>query len=62
MRLFPRLKFRTKLNLGMSAILIVMALILLPLIGSMSAKSLVEESKKRGAALVESLADRKSVV
>ena len=57
-RLFPRLKFRTKLNLGMSGILIVMALVLLPLVGSMSAKSLVEESKKRGAALVGSLAAR----
>ena len=42
----------------MSAILIVMALILLPLVGSMSATSLVEESKMRGSALVESLAAR----
>lgn len=58
MRIIARLKFRTKLNLGMSAILIVMALILLPLVGNMSANSLVEESKKRGAALAESLAAR----
>lgn len=58
MRLFPRLRFRTKLNLGMSAILVVMALLLLPSIGTMSARSLVDESKKRGAALVESLAAR----
>lgn len=57
-RLFPRLRFRTKLNLGMSAVLIVMALLLLPIIGTMTAKSLVEESKRRGAALSESLAAR----
>lgn len=58
MRIFPRLKFRTKLNLGMSSILVVMALLLLPLIGTMSANSLVEESKKRGSALVEGLSVR----
>lgn len=58
MRLFPRLKFRTKLILGMSAILIVMAALLLPLVGTMSAKSLVDESKKRGSSLAESLASR----
>lgn len=58
MRIYPRLKFGTKLNLGISAILIVMALLLLPLVGSMNAKSLVEESRKRGAALAESLAAR----
>ena len=58
MRLFPRLRFRTKLNLGIGSILVAMALLLLPLIGTMSARSLVEESKKRGSALVESLAIR----
>ncbi|BCS88028.1 ATP-binding protein [Pseudodesulfovibrio sediminis] len=58
MRLFPRLRFRTKLNVGMSAILIVMALLLLPMVGTMNARSLVEESKMRGAALAESLASR----
>jgi len=57
-RFFPRLKFGTKLNLGISAILIVMALLLLPVVGSMNAKSLVEEGKKRGSALAESLATR----
>ncbi|WP_316896651.1 ATP-binding protein [Pseudodesulfovibrio indicus] len=58
MRIFPRLRFRTKLNLGMASILVVMALLLLPLIGTMSANSLVEESKKRGSALVEGLSVR----
>ncbi|CCH50148.1 ATP-binding protein [Pseudodesulfovibrio piezophilus] len=58
MRLVSRLKFRTKLNLGISAILIAMALLLLPLVGTMTSKTLVEESKKRGSALAESLAAR----
>ncbi|EGB14515.1 multi-sensor signal transduction histidine kinase [Pseudodesulfovibrio mercurii] len=58
MRFFPRLRFRTKLNLGMSAILVGMAVLLLPLVGSMSASSLVEESKKRGSALAEGLSVR----
>jgi len=58
MRLFSRLKFRTKLNLGISAILISMASLLLPLVGNMTAKILLEESRKRGTALVESLSAR----
>jgi PAS domain S-box-containing protein len=58
MRIFPRLKFRTKLNLGMSAILVGMAVLLLPLVGTMSANSLVDESKKRGSALAEGLSVR----
>jgi PAS domain S-box-containing protein len=58
MRVFSRLKFRTKLNLGISAILIAMAVLLLPLVGNMTAKSLMEESRKRGSALVESLSAR----
>jgi PAS domain S-box len=58
MRLLSRLKFHTKLNLGISAILIAMAVLLLPLVGNMTAKTLLEESRKRGSALVESLAAR----
>ncbi len=58
MYLISRLRFRTKLNLGMSAILIIMAALLLPLVGSMTTNTLVKESKKRGAVLVESLAVR----
>lgn len=57
-RLFSKLKFSTKLNLGISAILILMALLLLPLVGNMTAKSLVSESKKRGSTLAETLAVR----
>lgn len=55
-RFFTRLKFRTKLNLGICAILIVMALLLLPLVGTTTSRTLVEESKKRGFALAESMA------
>ncbi|BDQ33449.1 ATP-binding protein [Pseudodesulfovibrio portus] len=58
MRLFPRLRFRTKLNLGISGILIVMAILLLPIVGTMNARSLVDEARRRGTALVESLAAR----
>ncbi|WP_285907284.1 ATP-binding protein [Pseudodesulfovibrio pelocollis] len=58
MRLFSKLKFRTKLNLGISAILISMAVLLLPLVSNMTAKILLEESRKRGSALVESLSAR----
>lgn len=57
-RFISKLKFRTKLNLGISAILITMAILLLPLVGSMTSKTLVEEAKKRGAALAGSLATR----
>ncbi|QJB55029.1 ATP-binding protein [Pseudodesulfovibrio sp. zrk46] len=58
MRVFSRMKFRTKLILGMSSVLIVMASLLLPLVGTMTSNTLVEESKKRGSALTESLASR----
>ncbi|WP_243545340.1 ATP-binding protein [Pseudodesulfovibrio tunisiensis] len=58
MRPLARLKFRTKLNLGITAIVVAMALVLLPLVGRMTAKALVEESKKRGSARAESLSTR----
>lgn len=57
-RLLTKLKFRTKLNLGISAILIIMALLLLPMVGHMTSKALVEEAKKRGSALAESMASQ----
>lgn len=58
MRFFSRMKFHTKLNLGIVAIVMGMAIVLLPLVGGMTARSLIEENKKRGAALAESLAVR----
>ena len=44
--------------MGISGILIVMAILLLPIVGTMNARSLVDEAKRRGTALVESLAAR----
>ncbi|WP_419784864.1 ATP-binding protein [Pseudodesulfovibrio sp.] len=58
MRFFSTLKFRTKLNLGICSILVVMAVLLLTLMGNMSAKLLIEENKKRGSAMAQSLAAR----
>ncbi|MDD3311252.1 ATP-binding protein [Pseudodesulfovibrio sp.] len=58
MRFLSTLKFRTKLNLGICCILVVMAVLLLTLVGNMSAKLLIEENKKRGSALAQSLAAR----
>jgi len=55
-RLLSKLKFRTKLNLGISAILIVMALFLLPLVAHMTTEALVDESKMRGSSLASSMA------
>lgn len=58
LRFLNKLKFRTKLNLGIYGLLIIMALLLLPLVGSTTTKTLVEESKKRGSSLAESMAAR----
>lgn len=57
-RLLSRMRFRTKLGLGLSGIVLSMALALLPIVGNMHAESLVEESKKRGTALLDSLVAR----
>ncbi len=58
MRIFSRLRFRTKLNLGITAIVVGMAVILLPFVGNMTASALIKENKQRGSALAESLAVR----
>ncbi|MEF2144068.1 MAG: ATP-binding protein [Desulfovibrionaceae bacterium] len=58
MRLFSRLKFRSKLVLGITAIVVCTTLGLAPLVGRMTASALLDESKKRGVALAESLAAR----
>lgn len=55
---FSRLKFETKLNLGILAIVIFMALTLLPIVTRMTSSALINENKKRGLALAESLAAR----
>lgn len=56
--LFSRFKFETKLNLGIIAIVLGMAAVLLPVVSKMTSSALVTENKLRGAALVESLAAR----
>lgn len=57
-RLLNRLKFETKLNLGIIGIMLGMALMLLPVVARMTGTALIEENKMRGAALAESLAAR----
>ncbi|MDP3430939.1 MAG: PAS domain-containing sensor histidine kinase, partial [Desulfomicrobium sp.] len=56
--LFSRLKFETKLNLGIIAIVLGMAAVLLPTVAKMTSSALVAENKLRGSALAESLAAR----
>jgi PAS domain S-box-containing protein len=56
--LFGRLKFETKLNLGIIAIVVSMAAVLLPTVATMTSSALVAENKLRGIALAESLAAR----
>jgi hypothetical protein len=53
-----RLKFETKLNLGIIAIVLGMAVFLLPVVARMTSSALVTENKLRGAALAEGLAAR----
>ena len=55
---FSRLKFETKLNLGIIAIVLGMAAVLLPTVAKMTSSALVAENKLRGSALAESLAAR----
>jgi len=56
--LFSRLKFEVKLNLGIMAIVLGMAVFLLPVVARMTTSALVTENKLRGIALAESLAAR----
>ncbi|SKA81817.1 PAS domain S-box-containing protein [Paucidesulfovibrio gracilis DSM 16080] len=58
MRVISRLRFRSKLILGITAIVVCTTLGLTPLVARMTATALLDESKKRGAALAESLAAR----
>ena len=58
MNFFLRLKFSTKIVLGISGIMVFMALVLTPSVSQMAASALVKESKKRGLALVGGVAIR----
>lgn len=57
-RLLDHLRFETKLNLGIIALVGGMALVLLPVVARMTSTALVDENKMRGMALAESLAAR----
>ena len=58
MNFFLRLKFSTKIILGISGIMVLMALVLTPSVSQMAASALVKENKKRGLALAGGLAVR----
>ncbi len=58
MNFFLRLKFRIKIILGISVLMVLMAMVLTPSVSRMAASALIEESKKRGNALAEGLAIR----
>lgn len=56
--LLQRLKFKTKITLGVTLMLVVCGVSIGLILSSMSAKALIEEGKKRGAALTSGLAFR----
>ena len=58
MNFFLRLKFRTKIILGILGIMVFMVLVLTPSVSRIAASALVKESKKRGLALAGGLAIR----
>ncbi len=58
MRLFYKLRFRTKLILGISCIVVFIALLLSYVITRMASEALIEENKKRGRVLTENLSVR----
>ena len=58
MNFFLRLKFSTKIILGISGIMVFTALVLTPSVSRMAASALIKENKKRGVALAGGLAIR----
>ena len=58
MNRLARLKFRTKIVLGISCIVLFTVLAVAPFVSRMTTSALVEESKRRGSALAENLALR----
>ncbi len=58
MSFLTRLKFRTKINLGIAGIVVLIALVLSLFVSQMAARALIEENKKRGSALVQNLSGR----
>ncbi|NCC25340.1 MAG: PAS domain S-box protein [Deltaproteobacteria bacterium] len=55
---FSRLKFKTKVTLGIAAILVVFGILLGALLSGIAADSLREENRKRGVAITVNLAKR----
>ncbi len=58
MRLFSKMKFRTKLGLGITVIVMLMALMSALPVSRMAADAVLEESKRRGQVLAENLSLR----
>ena len=58
MRFPPRFLFRTKIMLGVAAMIVLLGLVLALLAGRIASRSLLEESGKRGESLAVSLAAR----
>jgi signal transduction histidine kinase len=58
MRFLTRLKFSTKLNLGVAAIIVLTSAPMAAVVSKMTAQALAEESATRGRVLAESLAAR----
>ncbi len=58
MRFLKRLRFSTKIGIGTSCIVVVVAVLLAATVGNMASDALIRENKKRGQALVENLAVR----
>lgn len=56
MSVLKSLKFRTKINLGIAGIVVLIALVLSIFVTRMAARALIEENKKRGSALAQNLA------
>jgi len=58
MRIFRPMRFRTKIIVGSSGIIVFIALLLAGVISRMAAQALINESKKRGTVLAETLSVR----
>ena len=58
MQLFSKLSFRTKINLGIVAVILVFGVLLAFLVSRVAATAMSGEIKKRGMSLAQSLAPR----
>ncbi|MFW6323558.1 MAG: ATP-binding protein [Desulfovibrionales bacterium] len=58
MRFLSTLRFQSKINLGITLIIFLIALLLSIFVSRMAGQALIDENKKRGSSLVENLAGR----